>query len=211
MRRTIAITLLVALASTSVHADDEATPINVKLALSGDAVVASFDVTHAFTEPFRKRLQNGLTSRTVIEMRLFDPDDRPLAQTSRRCRFQFDVWDEVMDVRVEDGRKKHDPVRRRLIDDGLRDCGRVTAAKLANRGLLQKRRGYHIEVLVQLNPISDEQIQRAREFMSNPRSSRTRSRSFFGAVAGFFSGTPEYRDDEFLFRSQLLTKPRGPK
>ena len=186
----------------------EASPLGVSLAERKGVVTVDFDVTTALTDAFRRRLVNGLTSRVVMEMRLIGPDDRPIARTSRRCNFQFDIWDEVLEVRIREGNQDRRAVRRKLIDRGLRDCGQVTAAKLVNRSVLVQRSGYVLEVLVQLNPVSDEQLQRARQFMSNPRShGGGRSVSFWASVRGLFGSSDEQRDDEFLFRSSTLRRP----
>jgi hypothetical protein len=195
-------------AATPAHADDEASPLAVRLERVDTSAAASFDVTPAFTEAFRQRLRNGLTSRIAIEMRLIGPDDRPIASTSRRCTFQFDIWDELLEVRIHEGNRLRAVHARQRIDVGLEDCGVVVGAKLAPTSLLTRRFGYTVEVLVQLNPVSEEQLQRAREFMANPRSNRTsRPRSFFGAVASFFGAGPAVLDDEFLFRSAALGRP----
>lgn len=209
MRRTLVCStmLVVALWGSTARADDDASPLYVTLGRIGDSVTASFDVKSALTERFRKRLSNGLTSRVVVDMRLIDPNDRPIATTSRRCFFQWDIWDEVLEVRIEDGPIRKQTLKRKLLERGMRDCALMTDVLIAHRTLLTVKGDYHLEVFVQLNPISEEQLQRAKGFMSNPRSSRVgRPRSFFDTVLSIFGGQ-KYRDDEFLFRSQLLPQP----
>ena len=211
-RTVFAVFALMALYSSPAAADVDPSPIRVVLHNSDDTISGSVDVTRAFTEAFRSRLGNGLTSRIVLQMTLLDPKERVVARTTRTCSFQFDIWDEFLEVRIRDGDLDRRPISRRVIDRGLVDCGRIDRIRLAHRSLLSWRSGYRLMVLVQLNPVSEEQIQRAREFMANPRSSsRGRPRTFFGAVAAMFRSKPQYYDDEILFRSQPLAPPRRPK
>lgn len=188
-------------------AAQDAAPLTARLATAGDSVVASFDVTDAMTDEFRKRLKNGVKCKVQIGVKLGD-GRKTLASAERICELQLEVWDELVDVSIFDRGEQTAMIRRKLFDRALRDCGEVHGVPLAPADLLQPNGRYRLEVLVQLNPVSAEQRRRVREFMADPRyGHRTRSRTFFGSVAAFFGVTQELSDDSYLFRSSFLPSP----
>lgn len=189
------------------HADDPA-PLDASLRVVGRTVATRYDVTSAFTEDFRKRLRGGLTSRVLIETLLLGPDGEPVLGRVRSCEMRLDVWDELVYVRIRDAVR----VRRRtyrLIDDALRACGRVDTA-LGEAAVMTARTGYRVRATVSLNPVSEELLERSREFTSNPRGTTGgRPRAFFGAVARLFRSESDIRGTTFVFRSKPLDRPEA--
>lgn len=188
-------------------AADEPAPLGAELRVVGKTVATRFDVTSAFTEDFRKRLRGGLTSRVLIESLLLGPGpDEALLARVRSCEMRLDVWDELIYVRIRDATR----VRRRtfrLIDDALRACGRVDTA-LGEAAVLTADTGYRVQATVSLNPVSDELLERSREFTSNPRGTTGgRPRAFFGAVARLFRSKSDITGTTFVFRSRALGRP----
>ncbi|MCC7381663.1 MAG: hypothetical protein IT384_07515 [Deltaproteobacteria bacterium] len=193
---------------TVAQADDEPAPLNARLTLNGNQVVASFDVTTAFTESFRRRVSNGLRSITLVEVKLLDADGELIGQGLRHCRFRYDVWEEVLAVQVREATRRFER-REQVIDRGLRECGQIQSMELADAQVLEASGGYLIEVSVLLNPVDQETLQSAREFLSNPRGSREgRPLSFFGSLARLFSAKPEAGGERFVFRSRPQARPR---
>lgn len=189
-------------------AQEEAAPLDVRLGLSGRVVTASFNVTSAFTESFRRRLGNGFTSRVLIEMELFDSTGASVAATVRACQLRFDTWDDVFHVGVTDEQRTRRGIHV-LADDALRACGAIEGAAIAERPLLARANGYRLAVRVALNPVSPEMLERTREFMANPRGTGTggRPRAFFGAVAKLFRTDSSAGGERFIFQSQALQRP----
>src|SRR5437762_1905766 len=98
----LALAFAASLLPAEAFAQDEPAPLNVRLGVSGSTVHASFDVTGAFTELFRKRLSGGLTSRVLIEMELTDSAGNEIATEVRACQLRLDIWDDVLYVAVTD-------------------------------------------------------------------------------------------------------------
>src|SRR5215467_6447117 len=88
-----------------VFAQEEPAPLKVRLGLNGNTVTASFDVTGAFTESFRRRLSGGLTSRVLIEIELEDSAGTAIATEVRACQLRLDIWDDVLYVAVTDAER----------------------------------------------------------------------------------------------------------
>lgn len=186
---------------------EEPAPLRVTLARGSRIVTGSFDVTSAFTEQFRKRLNGGILSTVEIEMKLLDADDAEVASTKRRCDLRLDIWDDVLLVRIQDPERTQ---RKRFIvvDDGLKACGKVDRIMLADGALMTRRSGYRLFVAVNLNPVSEELLERSREFSSNPKGSGTgRPPSLLGGVARLFHGDSTAGGETFYFQSQMLVRP----
>ena len=211
-----ALLLLGALISPAVQADDQAPqPLRVGLGVKGETVTASFDVTPTLlrTASFRRRLDGGLTGRVIIELFLLDGDDHQIAYAARACKLRLDIWDERLEVAIRDGELERTLRPFEDVARGLRACGELSGVDLADLSLLGRASGYRLQVLVSLNPVSPELLDRAREFLANPRGGRSgRPRPFFGAVSRLFSSSQSAGGDTFPFTSALLDRPsRGPR
>jgi hypothetical protein len=184
----------------------EPAPLAATLTVAEGLVSAQYDVTSAFTEDFRRRLSGGLTSRVLIETLVLGPDRAPVLAQVRTCELRLDVWDDLVYARILDANR----VSRRthqLIDDALRACGVVDTA-VGEAAALEFKRGYRVQVTVSLNPVSEELLERTREFTSNPRgTSGGRPRAFFGAVARLFRSEADVRGTTFVFLSRPMPRP----
>ncbi len=198
----LAFTGLVGLA----FAQEEPAPLNVRLGLNGNTVTASFDVTGAFTESFRRRMSGGLTSRVLIEIELEDSSGNAIATEVRACQLRLDIWDDVLYVAVTDAER----TRRKtyvLTDEAVKACGIVENTPIADATLLVRQAGYRLIVRVALNPVSPEVLERTREFMANPRGTEGRPGGFFSAVAKLFRSESGSGGERFIFESQPLSRP----
>ena len=186
---------------------DEPEPLIVSLQKGSRQVNASLDVTSAFTEQFRKRLNGGILSIVEIQMKLLDADNAEVASTSRRCDLRLDIWDDVLLLRIQDPERIQ---RKRFIvvDDGLKACGLIDRILLADGALLTQPSGYRLYVAVNLNPVSEDLLERSREFSSNPKGGGAgRAPSLLGGVAKLFHGDSTAGGETFYFRSQMLVRP----
>lgn len=207
LRTAALVTLLTA--SPLALADETPSPLEAALELEQDVVVASFDVTGAFTDRFRRKLGGGLKSQVVIEMSLRDQDDAEVASNIRECQLRLDIWDDLLAVGFREADRQ---VRQRtpVIDAGLAVCGKVERASLGRLPALTRAHGYRLLVTVTLNPISEELLQKTREFLANPRGRPAGGqRTIFGAVSRFFRSNDASSEERFRFRSAPLSRPVG--
>lgn len=202
-----ALLALALLLPSSSRAQSDVAPLSAKLELEQRMVTASFDVTAAFTERFRKRLAGGLKSQAVILMELVDRQGRSITRQLRKCTLRLDIWDDILFVKIEDGVQ----ITRKafvLVDSGLKQCGVYHQVPLVDPSLLGAQEGYRLIVRVALNPVSQELLDKTREFTSNPRGTGGRPRSFFSAVAGLFRSEANAGGATFTFRAGPLEKPK---
>lgn len=207
LARALALAALCLLPLASFAGNDYAY-VDVKLAVDeADTVNASFDLTHAFTAAFRRRVAGGLNSRALFEISLLDPGEHVIVTAVRECDMRLDVWDDVYYVRVRDDVLHQRRLRLTTLDDALRSCGRVDRIDLVDRSGLTMPEGYRIEVTVLLNPVSQKLLERTREFLANPRGLRGGGQTFFGAVSRLFSSPESAGGEVFLFRSPSQPRP----
>ncbi len=205
--RRLALVVLLGLYAHSASAQPEHAQLQAELRLVSQTIATRYDITAAFTEDFRRRLRGGLTSRVLIETLLLSPSSDVLSARVRTCELRLDVWDDLVYARIRDSTR----VRRhtfRLIDDALRACGQVDTA-IADQAMLTRAKGYRVQSTVSLNPVSEELLERTREFTANPRGNAGgRPRAFFGAVSRLFRAESDIRGTVFVFRSAPLRNPR---
>ncbi|MEM6862524.1 MAG: hypothetical protein AAF627_17455 [Myxococcota bacterium] len=198
MRRLLVVVAL--LFSIPARAQDPAS-LPVRIALD-ERPRLSFDVTNAFTEGFRRRFLGGITGRVRIRAFLLDRERRELAEAERTCEMRFDVWDEIVRVRIQDGAEVQREIVR-LVDAAFRRCGEV---EIPLGRPEDYQAGPRLLVEVALNPVSEELLERTREFMSNPGGSGS-GRSIFSAIARLFRSKASASGEVFLFASPRLSLP----
>ena len=211
MRRTASLVLWVWVAAwPNVEAGAEsATAVSVDLALENERVVAQLRVDGAFTPSFRRRLSGGLESRVEIETRLTDREGAVVGRGRRSCKILYSLWDEQVYVSVEDeGRGGPIVSTFAEVPPALEACGKLQAFPVALAGALALSGGYRLEARVVLNPVSEELVERSRQFITNPRGgAQGGSNAVLGAVAGLFSRRGGALGETFDFISPPLERP----
>ncbi|HET6412782.1 MAG TPA: hypothetical protein VFG53_12035, partial [Anaeromyxobacter sp.] len=168
---------------------------------------AAVDLSALFGPGREREFGNGLDNVVEIYTSVIPAGGGPPAALHGRIgEILFDVWEETYAVTVKD--PEH-PAGRRLVlrdfaalraflsDQQELDLGPVTALPDA----------FAVEVRVEVNPISREQLQRTREYIAAASGSRpSGSRSVLGAVASFLLREPNAASDVHLFRSAPLTR-----
>lgn len=192
---------------------EPAQPLTVALSRETDRVVASFSVSSAFTDSFRRRLRGGLESRVDIKTLLLDREGVIVGRGRRQCRLLHPVWEERVYVRVEDdGRPEPVVLMFYKAADALAACGIVRSLPVGLVGALALSDGYRLETRVALNPVSEELVERSRQFASNPRGgARGRPNALLGLFARFFGGRDSALGGTFAFSSGPMKRPSYPQ
>lgn len=188
------------------HAAPDRT-IAVRIAAVKARAVVSMDLGAIFGPARERAFGNGLTNVVVIYTSVVPArGGSPVSAHGRIVEILYDVWEETYAVVVDDP----DHPTRRLV---LPNFG-------ALRTFLADQRSvdvgsfdalpdtFALEVRVEVNPVSREQLQRTREYIA-AAAAGTRasgSRSVLGAVASFLLREPDAGTDVHVFRSPLFTK-----
>ncbi len=177
-------------------------PLAIRLTTVKDRAVAALDLSAVFGPGRQQEFGNGLTNVVEIYTSVVPVGGGSASSIHGRIiEILFDVWEETYSVTVKDpehasGRRlvlsSFAALRSFLSDQRDVDLGPVS-------GLPEE---FVVEVRVEVNPVSREQLQRTREYIAAAAGSRsTGSRSVLGAVASFLLREPDAGSDAHVFRS----------
>ena len=123
----------------------------------------------------------------------------PASIHGRIVEILFDVWEETYSVTVKD--PEHPAGRRLILPTFFALRTFLGQQHDVDLGLLTDvPESFRLEVRVEVNPISKEQLQRTREYIA-AGARQSGSRSVLGAVASFLLREPNASSDVRLFRS----------
>jgi hypothetical protein len=202
--------LLVAAALAAVAGNARAAqPLRATLSERGGRLVASLDLGAAFPPEIEKQLGNGLRNVVAIVASVVpEAGGDPVALGGRVVEVAYDVWEESYAVTVKDART---PAGRRAV---LRDFAALRTFLATQDGLDLGPAGsvgagrWVVQARVDLNPISKQDLERTREFISNPAGPGRPgggSRSVLAAMASFLLREPAEGEEFHLFRSSPFT------
>jgi hypothetical protein len=179
--------LIVAASSTSAAP----APLPTTLETRGGRLWASLDLSSAFRPDLARDLGNGLTNVIAVHVALTPEDgDEPAAIYGREIEVLYDVWEESYRVSEKDVDVDRPRTRRLTFKDypslrdhlfHLRDVDLGPARAIANGRWV-------LRIQLAVNPISQELLDRTREFIANPAAGAREggsSRSFLGAMASY--------------------------
>lgn len=221
MRRWALRILALAIVTTSspqgARAEDDATPRTPAALPARAAQIALEDRLVTLTVGFRdvvdaeisKKLQSGLP--TVLTMRgyLFpEAGGDPIALTAKSCRIVYDLWDEVFRIQLTQPGGQTSAVAVN-VEGVLRNCGEAKRMPLAARAVMSDTTRYFVAVLVEVNPVSPEMLDRIKKWVTRPAGSAAigPGDSLFGSFVGLFVAKVGDADKKLAFRTQAFSPP----
>ena len=200
-RRTVVAALLAAAGAASA-----AEPVQATVSERAGRLVATFDLSAAFQPSIERQIGNGLTNVVALVASVVpERGGPPAAGGARTIEILYDVWEETWAVTVKDaktpggrGAVLPDFAALRAFLSTQRDLDLGPAGRLPSGSLV-------LEVRVDVNPVSQEDLERTREFIANPTSPGrpgSGSRSVLAAMASFLLREPAEGEEFRLFRSR---------
>jgi hypothetical protein len=182
-------------------------PLPVQLTVVNGRAVAAVDLSFAFGPGREQEFGNGLTNMVEIYTSVVPAGGgTPSSLHGRIVEILFDVWEETYAVTVKD--PEHPAGRSLALPNfaALRAfLGQQRDMDLGPLAALPER--FSLEVRVEVNPISKEQLQRTREYIAAAAGARqSGSRSVLGAMASFLLREPNAGSDVRILRSALLAR-----
>lgn len=173
------------------------------------APLLNFSVRDFISKEVKKKLESGLPQRIVTRVYAYpERGDRPIAITAASCRVVYDIWEGV--YRVEEQTPAIDRARTaRDATDALATCLEPKTLSLGDAGAFGKQAGKHVYfgVIIELNPLSADTVQRIRRWLSQA-GGELGGDAFFGSfVSIFVSRQLGAAERAFSFRSALHTVP----
>ena len=182
---------------------------SVRLNHSNSALLVSFTIPGLFDDASRERLNSGFWNRVVVRMttRRVGSGD-PVSLAVRVCRVRYELWEEFYEVQIEDhtGRSNQ---RVATADEAIALCTSLQRFPVASLAALGERTHY-LEVVAELNPVSEELLESIRRWLRSPQGGRRPvdpGDSFFGSVVSIFINTQIGNADRRVhFRSQTFDR-----
>ncbi len=213
----LALAIVTASSPRGARADDDATPKTPAALPARAAQIALDDRLVTLTVSFRdvvdaeisKKLQSGLP--TVLTMRGYvfpEAGGDPIALTAKSCRIVYDLWDEVFRIQLTQPGGQSSAVAVN-VEGVLRNCGEAKKMPLAARALMGDSVRYFVAVLVEVNPVSPEMLDRIKKWVTRPSggSAIGPGDSLFGSFVGLFVAKVGDADKKLAFRTQAFSPP----
>lgn len=160
-----------------------------------------------------KKLASGLP--TVFAMRGYvfrEGGTEPIALTARSCRVVYDLWDEIYRIELSQPGGRATAVAVNL-EGVLRRCCEVKRLPLAAASLLPAGGArWFVAALVEVNPVSQEMLDRIKRWVSRPNGSNAigPGDSLFGSFVGLFVARIGDADKKIAFRTEATVTPPEP-
>ncbi len=156
-----------------------------------------------------KKLTSGLP--TVVNLRAYlfpEGANEPVALGAKSCRVVYDLWDEVFRIQLTQTGGSRTAVAVNL-EGVLRQCAEARRLPLAERSLFRDDKRYFVGALVEVNPISDEMLERIKRWVTRPNATAALSPgdSLFGSFVGLFVTKVADADRKIAFRTQAFAPP----
>lgn len=158
----------------------------------------------------RRKLDSGLPQTIVMRTYAYPARGRrPIAIAPRSCRVVFDLWEEVYRVQIqteEDDRS----VTVSSMNAVLERCLVSERVPVGDESHWQERGGedVYFAVLVELNPLSSDTVQRIRRWLARPAGGRVEGEAFFGSFVSLFVNRRIGEAERTIrFRSQAVGVP----
>lgn len=180
-----------------------------QVVLEKNVVKLTVSYRDAIDDEIAKKLQSGLP--TVVTMRgyLFrEAGGDPIALTARSCRIVYDLWDEVFRIQLVQPGGVASAVAVN-VEGVIRNCCEARKLPLVDRALLGESRRYFVATLIEVNPVSQEMLDRIKRWVTRPNGSNAigPGDSLFGSFVGLFVARIGDADKKVAFRTQAFTPP----
>ena len=213
----LALALVTMSSPPGARADDDTAPQTPATLPVRAAQVALEDHFVTLTVGFRdvvdgeisKKLQSGLP--TVLTMRGYvfpEQGGDPIALTAKSCRIVYDLWDEVFRIQLTQPGGQSSAVAVN-VEGVLRNCGEAKKMPLLARALMSDTARYFVAVLIEVNPVSPEMLDRIKKWVTRPSGSSAigPGDSLFGSFVGLFVAKVGDADKKLAFRTQAFSPP----
>lgn len=178
-----------------------------QLTIEKSAVKLSVSYRDVIDAEISRKLLSGLP--TVITMRGYvfrESGGDPIALTAKTCRVVYDLWDEVFRIQLTQPGSQSNVIA--VNTEGvLRNCAEARKMTLMERGLMKDGTKYFVAMLVEVNPVSAEMLDRIKRWVTRPNGGAAigPGDSLFGSFVGLFVARIESADRRIAFRTQAFS------
>ena len=168
---------------------------------------ASFSFRDVVDKAIQEKLVSGLS--VTIAMRAYvlkEGATDPIALAVRTCTVTYDLWDEVYRLKISGPGGDVDAAALKL-DGVLRQCAEVRDLTVVDKSLLTLDKPHFIGAIVEVNPVSPQQLAQMRKWVSRPAGSTgiQPGDALFGSFVSLFVRQIGTADKTLRFRTQAVT------
>jgi len=159
-----------------------------------------------------KKLSSGLPTVIVLRGYVFrESGGEPIALTAKSCRVVYDLWDEIFRIQLTQPGGQVDAVAVN-IEGVLRHCAEARKLPLMERAQMRDDVRYFVAALVEVNPVSQETLDRIKRWVTRPNGSTAigPGDSLFGSFVGLFVARIGDADRKLSVRTQAFSPPNPP-
>ena len=182
---------------------------NAEVTLEGKHVLLGVSFRDVVDAEIAKKLASGLPTVIVLRAWLFrDGGSDPVAMTAKTCKIVYDLWDEVYKLQITQPGGQTDSVA--VNQEGvLRQCAEAKKLRLVDRSELDNNTRFFVAALVEVNPLSQETLDRIKRWVTRPNGSQSSSKgdSLFGSFVGLFVTRINDADRKLSFRTPAFFPP----
>lgn len=182
------------------------------VALEKKAAVMTVSFRDAVDAAISKKLLSGLPTTIAMRGYVFkESGGDPVALAARSCKIVYDLWDEVFRVTVTQAGGQTTIVAVN-VEGVLRNCAEAKKVPIMERTSMKDGTKYFVAVIVEVNPISAEMLDRIKRWVTRPNgtTSLSSSDSLFGSFVGLFVTRVPSADKRLQFRTQAFLPPNPP-
>lgn len=181
------------------------------VALEKKTVVMTVAFRDAVDAAISKKLLSGLPTTIAMRGYVFkESGGDPVALAARSCKIVYDLWDEVFRVTVTQPGGQTTTVAVN-VEGVLRNCAEAKKVPIMERTGMKDGTKYFVAVIVEVNPISADMLDRIKRWVTRPNgtTSLSSSDSLFGSFVGLFVTRVPSADRRVQFRTQAFLPPNA--
>jgi hypothetical protein len=152
----------------------------------------------------QKKLLSGLPTTISTRAYIFHDNapGHPISLSVKTCRVVYDLWDEVFRIELHQAGHKLSTVAVN-VEGVMRRCTEAKRLPIAAIKSLDATEPYFVGVLVEVNPLSKEMLERIKRWVSRPKGAGAvgPGDSLFGSFVGLFITHVPAADRVLLFRT----------
>jgi hypothetical protein len=155
----------------------------------------------------RGKMSRGLPTTIVFTATLHQPGvARVLATTAQTCRVTWHVWEEAYRLEISKPGEVRAPVWTTTIEGVMRRCAEVHRLLTATRDQVPGAGPFVLNAKVQVNPVSDDVLQKIKRWVSRPTGTSTAAPgdALFSTFTGLFLQRVGEAERVLVFATKLI-------
>lgn len=160
-----------------------------------------------------RKLPSGIPTVILLRAYVFEEGaENPIALTAKSCRVTWELWEEVFTFKVQQPGGETTPSPAPNLEGVLNRCATAQGLPVIDRARLTPGRSYVIQGLVEVNPVSQEMLDRIKKWVSRPSGATTigAGDALFSSFVGLFVTRIGAADRILKFRTQAFVVPPAP-